>query len=85
MRFADLFLLAVSSHAGPILINFDVTPIVLHGRRACRADLTAGSGGTQTCERSWMINPVASMMPAVEIFAHLTIRNILYERKVKVA
>ena len=61
MRFADLFLLAMSGHAGPILINFDVTPVVLrissgqqaalvNGRRACRADLTAGSGGNRASD-----------------------------------
>src|SRR4051812_12107079 len=30
-----------------------------------------------------MISRVASMLPAVDIFAHLTIHNILYDRKVK--
>jgi hypothetical protein len=49
MRFADLFSLAMSGHAGPILINFDVTALV-NGRRACRADLTAGSGGNRASD-----------------------------------
>jgi hypothetical protein len=41
MRFADLFLSAISGHAGPILINFDVTPVVLR--------ISSGQG----CTREW--------------------------------
>src|SRR5262249_41811833 len=48
------FLLAMSGHAGPIQIDFGVTPLVLriscgqeaalvNGRRACRADLSVSN------------------------------------------
>jgi hypothetical protein len=55
-RLGQLFLLAMSGHAGPIQIAFGVTPVVdwipcgqaaalLKGRRACRTDLNVSIRG----------------------------------------